>query len=122
MPWSRVIEIGTASGIIGTGLIWFGSRIFVTKKEKEGLENNCKTFRNDCQTRLCVKIDKLSDQIKTDKLDSEIHQNGMEEKLAKRVAENRDMVLLHYAEVKGVLGSIQGQLVSIERNLDREKK
>ena len=121
MPWQRVIEIGTASGIVGTTLVWIGSKLFVTKKEKKDMEKICLTNRTDCHTKLCGKLDKISNQIDTNKKESDSHRGAMEEKLAKRVLENRDMVLLNYAEVSGKLGTIQGQLIGIEKQIDGRK-
>ena len=111
MPWERIIEVGTASGILGTALVLTGSRFFVTKKEK-----------SDCQKTLCSKIDKVAQQIETNKLEMIGHRDKSEEKLSAKVEINRKVVSDHYSEVKHSLGVIQGQLGVIERIINGSKK
>ena len=109
MPWTRIIEIGTASGIIGTALVFIGSRFFVIKKEK-----------TDCQKTLCYKIDKVSQQIETNKIEMISHRDKTEEKLSAKIEGNRKIVSEHYSEVKHALGVIQGQLGIIERTVNKK--
>ena len=109
MPWTRIIEIGTASGIIGTALVFIGSRFFVTKKEK-----------TDCQKTLCHKIDKVSQQIEINKREMIDHRDRTEEKVSCNIESNRKRMSEHYSEVQHALGVIQGQLGIIERMVNKK--
>ena len=122
MPWTKVIEIGTASGIVGGAVLWLGSKLYATKKDKKDLEDSCIQYRRECQDRICSKLDKVANQIETNKLEMISHRDKMEDKLSAKVEGNRKLVSDHYSEVKHALGLIQGQLSVIERTVNRNNK
>ena len=132
MPWTKIIEIGTASGIVGGAVLWLGSKLYATKKDRKDLEdmatkdrkefeNTCATHRKSCQEKICSKIDKIATQIEINKLEIITHRDKMEEKLSAKVEENRKVVSEHYSEVKHALGLIQGQLGLIERIINNKE-
>ena len=132
MPWTKIIEIGTASGIVGGAVLWLGSKLYATKKDRKDLEdmatkdrkefeNTCATHRKSCQEKICFKIDKIATQIEINKLEIITHRDKMEEKLSAKVEENRKVVSEHYSEVKHALGLIQGQLGLIERIINNKE-
>jgi len=122
MPWTKVIEIGTASTIVGAAVLWLGSKVYITKKDKKDQEDACLLYRRECQDRICSKLDKVANQIETNKLEMISHRDKMEDKLSAKVEGNRKLVSDHYSEVKHALGLIQGQLGVIERTVNRNNK
>ena len=122
MPWAKIIEVGTASGLVGGAVLWIGSKLYLTKKEKKNMEDACSSYRQTCQVKLCAKIDKVAIQIETNKLEMIAHRDRTEEKLSTKVEGNRKIVSEHYSEVKHALGVIQGQLGVIERMVNGNTK
>lgn len=81
IDWHNIAAIATTIVILGGVMVGLMKGFFVTTK-------NCVDNQDKCQTNICRKLDKLSNEVK----------------------EDRELMNTHYAEIKGSLGIIMGKL------------